>query len=248
MGTTRVVVLALGLAIAGVACGLLPQVYAQDLPGVKPVADERSAGMPSPLTDSAVANARQAASAALLRLGPSVSAVITDHHLGFTSLAELNRATAGSPIQIAFVRLDRLAAYANGQSPNSIIDSGGAVMVPVLVDGTARCAVMLKANGSVFTGAGLGQPNMTRLVTQSLEATAKEHNTPSGALVVLKVPALFLTFIARSAEAAIWLTPVSDTPTFDLHAGQELKAEVVFARLQPAAQNYHPSTLSGHTR
>jgi hypothetical protein len=247
MRTIKVVVLAATLTIAGAASSLLPPVYAQNLPKVAALPEQPSAGLPGPLADSAVANARQAASAALLRLTPVVAGVIAEHRLGFRSLAELNRATAGSPIQIAFVRQDGLAAFANGQVAASIIESGGGVMVPVLVDGTARCAVMLKTNGSDFRAVGLGQPNMTRLVTQSLAVIAKEHNPPSGSLVVLKVPALYLTFIARSAEAVIWLTPVSDTPAFDLRAGQELRAEDVFTRLQPAAQNYHPPTLSVHT-
>jgi hypothetical protein len=246
MGTFKVVgVLAAALAISGLACGLSTKGYAQNPPPVKPPANVQSTGMPGPLTDSAVINARNAASATLTLLGP---ALVSKGHqsLGFTSVAEVNGATIGSPVQVAFVGLDRLAAYTAGQPPIELVQPLGGLIIPVLVGGTVRCAVLLKANGSTFTGVGVGEPQMTKLITDSMEAVAKAHGLSPDSLIVLKIPALFLTFIARSDNEQIWVTPVSDAPTYSMRAGEELNAQDVFVRLRPAAQNYHPSGLGAH--
>src|SRR5208337_1339898 len=141
--------------------------------------------------------------------------------------------------------LDRLAAYTTGQDARSLLQPVGGLIVPLLVGTDVRCAVFLKFAESSYTGVGLGQPHMTRLIEESIAAVAKDHNTPSQSLVVVKIPGLFLTFVARSANEQTWLTPVTSTPTWDLRAGQELAASIIFARLQPAAKNNRPSSFSG---
>jgi hypothetical protein len=239
-------VLAAALGFAGAAFGSL-QLAAQQLPTVQPRPGELLQGMPPPLTAQQSQTARAAAATALLRFGPTVAA--GDYRsLGFASPAELKTATVGTPVQLVFVPLDKLVAYRKGQEGSALLQSGGGLIVPVLVGTGVRCAVFLNSAASGYTGVGLGSPHMTRLVTESIAAAAKSHHVAPQTLVIVKIPALFLTFIARFAGTEIWLTPVASAPRWDLHAGQEVTADNVFARLQDAARDYHASNLSGGVR
>jgi hypothetical protein len=201
--------------------------------------------MPKPLTAGQTAAAREAATATLTLLRSSLVSK-GRQSLGFGSVAEVDEATVGSPVQETFVRLDRLAAYTPGQPSIAIIQPLGGLVVPVLVRGTVRCGVMLKPNGSAFTGVGVGQPRMTKLITDSVAAVAKAQGVPPTSLVVLRIPALYLTFVARSSNQQTWLTPVSDAPAYSLRAGLEQNAQNVFLGLRSAAQNVHPSGVAAH--
>jgi hypothetical protein len=62
------------LLIAGTASSLLQQALAQPQPAAAPSVGGQSAGMPEPLTVSTASLAQEAASAALLRFGPAITA------------------------------------------------------------------------------------------------------------------------------------------------------------------------------
>ena len=155
----------------------------------------------------------------------------------------LRNAIVGSPIQLASVPFSQLASYRAEQTPDSIIQPSAGLIVPLSVGSASHLAVFLKPTGSRFVPVGMGEPNMTSLIVGSMEAIAKQHQVSMQTLTVLKIPALFLTFIARASGGKILLTPVSNAPTYDLKAGEEEDAEVVFTRLRGAVQHYHPSGL-----
>jgi|HubBroStandDraft_6_1064221.scaffolds.fasta_scaffold616529_1 hypothetical protein len=218
-----------GLSMAN---SLLAPVYAQQ-PPVRP-----AVGLPKPLAEDDVTRLRQGAVAALAGFN-SLANEVTFKSLGFSSSAELSGAQVGFPMQTVYVDLNQLATYA-GQPAASIIQQGG-LLVPVLVNGEVRSIVSVSYGGTVD---GIGRPNMARLVTQTLEAVSRASNAPIESLVVLKIPALYKTFIARSTGSQIWLTPVADTLKSGSHPGEEQKAEVVFALLRPVAESTFGSNLS----
>jgi hypothetical protein len=181
-------------------------------------------GLPRRLESATTATARKAASEALPR--------------------ELVKASVGSPIQLAIVSQDQLAKYEKGRSIATLVQPLKGLVIPVHLDGDNYLGVFLRAHDSHFVPVGMGQPNMTRLIVRTREAVAKRYNISPESLTVLKVPALFLTFIARPDGGKIWLTPVSNERTYDLKSGEEVSAEAAFARLQPFALHNHASNLS----
>jgi hypothetical protein len=148
--------------------------------------EEPSPGLPTPLAAQDVDSARAAAAAALVRFGPSAAA--GDYRsLGFTSPAELTTASVGVPLQIAFVPLDKLAAFSSAQDAGTLITSGGGLIVPVLVGAEVRCAVFLKSSASGYVGIGIGQPHMAQLISQTMDAVAAEKNASPRSSVVYPV-------------------------------------------------------------
>jgi hypothetical protein len=181
-------------------------------------------GLPMRLEASETANARSAATAALP--------------------PELSKAVVESPLQLASASLDRLAAYDPKQPTASLMEPSGGLIVPVRVEGNLRLGLFLKPVGTGYVPVGLGQPNMTSLIVQTMQAVAKQNGVAPESLTVFKIPSLFLTFIARPANNRIYLTPISDHPKYELKAGQEVGAEVLFPRLRPHAEHYVASHLT----
>jgi hypothetical protein len=197
---------------------VLSQPQAQEVTSPQTQLEVVAQGLPKRLEASESAKARSAATAALP--------------------PELSKAVIESPLQLASVSLDKLAAYDPKQTIPSLIEPSGGLIVPVRVEGNQRLGLFLKPVGARFIPVGMGQPNMTSLIVQTMQAVAKQNGVPPESLTVFKIPSLFLTFIARPANNGIYLTSISDHPTYQLKAGQEVGADILFPRLRPYAEHY----------
>ena len=202
---------------------VLSQPQAQEVASPQAQPEVVAQGLPKRLGAGESANARSAATAALP--------------------PELSKAVVESPLQLAFASLDRLAAYEPNQPATSLIEPSGGLIVPLRVEGTQRLGLFLKPVGAGFIPVGMGQPNMTSLIVQTMQAVAKQNRVAPESLTVFKIPSLFLTFIARPVNNRVYLTPISDHPTYELKAGQEVGAEALFPRLRPYAEHYVASRL-----
>jgi hypothetical protein len=206
------------------ACPVMTQPLSAAMANAAPAPPQPLPGLPQRLELEAVAGAQKTAAAALP--------------------GNLSKGAVGSPIQLANVPLNQVAAYERAQPAASLVQASTGLIVPVHIGGDNYLGVFLKGSGSHYVPVGMGEPNMTRMVVQAMAAVAKQHNVSPESLTLLRVPGLFLTFVARSAEGKTWLTPVSSVQTYDLKAGEESSAEDLFARLKPAAQHHHTSDLS----
>jgi hypothetical protein len=198
-------------------------------------------GLPQPLAPDLEARAQQAASSALLRFVPLVAST-RDGKLGFTSPDELKSATPGVPLQIAFVGLHQLETYTSAKTAASIILPSSGQVVPIAVAGEVRSAIFLKIQGADLVVVGFGQATMTKSIVETADMDSRSHGIPIEALTVIRIPALYQTFIARHNGTTIALTPIMDAPPYGFRRGEEISAEEVFLRLQPSARSYRPSS------
>jgi hypothetical protein len=80
----------------------------------------------------------------------------------------------------------------------------------------------------------------------ALEVAAKVHRVAADSLALLRIPGLFLSFIARQSSGGLLLTSIEDEPTYQLRAGEEIRSEALLARLKPFAQFHRSSNMSPH--
>jgi hypothetical protein len=211
-------------SLNGSVCPVMTQPLNQAMANAEAGSAQALQGLPKRLESEVAGSAQKTATAALPR------------HLG--------KGSVGSPIQLANVALNQVAAYERGRPVESLIQPSTGLIVPVHFKDENYLGVFLKGRDSHYVPVGMGEPNMTRLLVQTVAMVAKQHHVSPDSLTVLRVPGLFLTFVARSADGKIRLTPVSSVQTYDLKAGEEASAEDLFARLKPAAQHHHTSDLS----
>jgi hypothetical protein len=204
-------------------CPVFTQPLNQAMANLEPPSTNALSGLPKRLAVDANAAARKTATESLPR--------------------QLSKATVGAPIQLADVAFNQIAEFERGRAVESLVRPSTGLIVPVHISSEDYLAVFLRGSGSHYVPVGMGEPNMTRLMVQTIDAVAKQHNVPPESLTVLRVPGLFLTFVARSAEGKTLVTPVFDVPRYDFKSGQEIDAQDAFLRLQPAAKNNHPSSF-----
>jgi hypothetical protein len=118
--------------------------------------------------------------------------------------------------------------------------------MPVLIGSRVCCSVFLKHTDSGYVGIGLGQPNMTRKVLEVADFVRRKEEPPAQSVQIVKIPALYETFIARISDGHLLLTPVLDMPSAHLHKGEEVSADLAFTDLVSAARNYHASRLGSY--
>jgi hypothetical protein len=207
------------------ACPAATQPLASPAVGANPPSAAIT-GLPKRLAMNETAAAKAAAQAALPRA--------------------LAQGTVGSPIQVAEVPLDRVAAYDRIRSVSSQVRPLSGLIVPIRFADSTYAGVFLKAAGSRYVPVGLGEPNQTRLVVAALEVAAKVHRVAADSLALLRIPGLFLSFIARQSSGGLLLTSIEDEPTYQLRAGEEIRSEALLARLKPFAQFHRSSNMSPH--
>ncbi|MGA8301578.1 MAG: hypothetical protein WCB53_02975 [Terriglobales bacterium] len=209
-------------------CPAMTQPLNQVMANIEAGSAEAERGLPKRLENQAAGSVRKIATTALPRT--------------------LSKGAVGAPIQLASVALNELAAYQQGRPIESLVQPLTGLIVPVYFNDENYLGIFLKGRDSHYVPVGMGEPNMTRLIARTIGAVAKQHSVSPESLTVLRVPGLFLTFVARSADGKIRLTPVSTVHTYDLKSGEEASGEEVFARLQPAAQHHHTSGFSVGSR
>jgi hypothetical protein len=231
------------VAVATLACFVKTGLAQQ--PGGVMTGSPGVSGLSQPLAANVQLQAQQEALNGLQRFADVVSAN-PDGKLGFKSVDELRTATAGVPMQIAFVGLQPLVSYDATKQAASMIQPATGLVVPMSVAGQVRAAIFLQANGAGFSVVGFGRPSTTAAIMSTATTVSTSQSIPFQSLTILRVPALYQTFIARSATSGIMLTPITDAPAFGLQRGTELPVEDAFQRLKPAATAYRPSTLGVH--
>jgi hypothetical protein len=235
------------LAGGAVICGLLTSVatgLAQQTNSVTNIPQE-VAGLPQPLDVNVQSQAQQAALDGLQRFTAVISAN-PDGKLGFKSVDELRMATAGVPLRIAFIGLQPLATYDATKPVTPMIQPATGLVVPISVAGQVRAGIFLRPNGANFSVVGFGRPHTIAAIMSTVAMVSDAHSAPPQSLTILRIPALYQTFVARTSPTGIMLTSVADVPEFRFQHGAELSAEDALQRLRPAAISYEPSRLGAH--
>jgi hypothetical protein len=150
--------------------------------------------------------------------------------LGFGSPEEVRQATLGEPLQVFRVQLDALRAFTGKTDPETLLVDIRRSMYPVKVGDRVATSVFVIGAGKGWRASELGNAAVAQLVSR--------YRHGAGDFVV-HVPALKAYFVANRVEGKLMLTPVMDDPRTQLKAGETLPAEVVFVRLQQAAEGYN---------
>jgi hypothetical protein len=145
--------------------------------------------------------------------------------------------TTGSAVAVSvpdfLVRLDELKAYTPGADPAPLLHDTGSLVLPVMVGGRVRSAVTVAKVEGGYRTVSVGDESMARALAI--------HGAPSpGAgpeeLLIVRVPAMRLIFVARRRPGPLMLVPLADDVRLGLKAGTAVPAATLFERLAPMAR------------
>ena len=158
--------------------------------------------------------------------------------LGFDSVDELSTATAGQPVPVYSIHLDKLRAIKTGEDikPWSVLTETGSAILPILVQKEIRSSATAFVvpdehtdKPSVELGP-LGSRNDTQLL--------REIKTRSCKCFVIRASALDRQFLGEGDKAnrSFKIRVMADGPGKKLKKGDYLDAEEVFAELSREAK------------
>lgn len=155
--------------------------------------------------------------------------------LGFESPDEIASATLGAPLQILFVRLDRLREYREGTDVSTLFSQASEMNFPVMANEQVRSSVVVQqVNGKWETGT-LGNGALAKLIAAAQKSRTGAEGVSQQALV--HVGALGIYFLGERSNDNKWtLTPLTTSAELDLTAERAAPAEQVFTRLAVAAR------------
>ncbi len=158
---------------------------------------------------------------------------------GFESADEIRSAALGVPLREFMVRLDELRAYTPGANPDPLVHPVDRVIYPVLVRGAVRSSLTLARTGDAWGSYGFGDPGFVRsLEDLRVQLSAREGAAPA-TFTLLRIPAVNMAFLARTAEQRLVLFPLVDDARFNFRRGAPVTAAEAFARLAPTARAHN---------
>ena len=151
--------------------------------------------------------------------------------VGFDSVAQVEQATLGQPLDVYFVRLDRLREW-NGQDPDALVlqSKSEETVYPVFVDQQMKSSVSIfKDASAVYRPATFGDAEIARSLAH--------YGRGQGDFIV-RVPALAMYFIGRKVANQVELTPVrADSRLPDFPPGKPVPSVQILRQLAPLAKS-----------
>jgi hypothetical protein len=156
--------------------------------------------------------------------------------MGFATRKDLDRATAGPPIPVFNVPLDRLQGYRRGQNPRGLLIRSSETVYAILLDGRLKSSVGVVTDGHGARLYSVGDTRTVALVAPFWRgATGKEF--------IARVPSIGAVFLGRQLpNGRILLINASDDPGLELPAGVPMRLERVLDRLVVVARAHQPFT------
>lgn len=172
---------------------------------------------------------------------PTLAQVVDETNyqaLGFESPDEAARVTVGVPYPVQVVDLDALAAFRPGDDANALPRRSPITLVPLLVDGQARCAVtVIREESGELRFGGFGQAPLIQALEEHRRASMKATGLPATTYFEVRVPALELHFLGYREGATLILIQPYYTPRLgDGGIGKPLPAATVFGALVPMTE------------
>jgi hypothetical protein len=167
-----------------------------------------------------------AAELALSRLRDLVSVDKENYkRVGFDSVAQVKEAGLGQPLDVYFVRRDKLREW-KGQDPDALVlqSKSEETVYPVLVDQQMKSTVSIFRDASAaYRPATFGNAEIAR--------TLAHYGRGQGDFIV-RVPAFAMYFIGRSAANQVELTPVrADSRLPDYPPGKPVPSVQILQQL-----------------
>jgi hypothetical protein len=151
--------------------------------------------------------------------------------LGFRSPAELDAATLGAAVPVYFTTGERILARTLGADPLTLLGTPDQMLFPIVVDGTARAAVVMSRNATgEWEVTSVGRSDLVRRI----ELAGRAHATAGVAVVVMHD--LGVNLLAYTDGSEVRLRALDEQRSAGVPAGEGVPAETAFAQLADVAR------------
>ena len=159
------------------------------------------------------------------------------HSLGLSE-QEAAQSTRGPKLKVYMLGLDKLNAFKSGNNTKKVLVDTKETVYPIYVGKTLRTSISIRKGGGGWKNASMGGAEILSL--EPVRNThSKAHNIDVKSYFIVRVPAMYLSFLGYNKGNDLYLIPVHKHPDLDLAIGKALPADDVYIKIQPLVSKYH---------
>jgi hypothetical protein len=177
-----------------------------------------------------------AAQAAAAQVFKTFGGLSGQRPVGMPAADKMDKAALGDPLAVSMVRLDELQMYqsASAADPATLLHDLQTLIYPIHVAGKVNGEMVMRKVDGAWSVRSFAGPGHVQAVENVCAQLAKA-GVPAGSMMLVRVPAMGLEFVAYRDTTGMNFTPVTDRAAAGLTAGHTLPASRVFEQLSPLA-------------
>jgi hypothetical protein len=156
--------------------------------------------------------------------------------LGFQSPEEIASVTLAEPFPLFVVGLEDLQAYRTGADARSLFTDQHAVFYPLTVSGEVRSGMVVRNDNGVWKTSQFGRPVLATRAHAARARLVADRGVAIADVSLVEIPALSIRLLAHLEGGVMMVTPLYDVRGSDFRAGTAVRADDLFATLQPLAE------------
>lgn len=150
---------------------------------------------------------------------------------------EAAKTTRGKKLKVFEIGLDKLKTFKTGDNTKQILVDTKEIVYPIYVGSKLKTSISIRKNGGKWQNASIGGAEIHFLETSRMKHSKLNKISPT-AYFVVRVPALYLSFLGYHLKGKLYFIPTHEHPDVELVLDKGTLAEEIYVKLQPLIDKY----------
>lgn len=156
--------------------------------------------------------------------------------LGLTE-GEAAKTTRGTKLKVYVLGLDKLNAFKSGDNAKKVLVDTKETVYPLYVGNTLKTSISIRKGSGGWKDASMGGTEI-HFLEPVRTAHAKANKISVKSYFIVRVPAMYLSFLGYDKGSDLYLIPTHKHPELNLPIGKGLPADDVYAKIKPLVAKY----------
>jgi len=156
--------------------------------------------------------------------------------LGLTE-EEAAKTTRGTKLKVYVLGLDKLKAFKSGDNAKKVLVDTKETVYPLYVGNTLKTSISIRKGDGGWKDASMGGAEIHSLEPVRT-AHSKANNISVKSYFIVRVPAMYLSFLGYDKGSDLYLVPTHKHPDLDFAIGKSLPADDVYTKIKPLVAKY----------
>lgn len=155
---------------------------------------------------------------------------------------EAAQSTRGPKLKVYMLGLDKLKTFQPGDNAKKILIDTKETVYPIYVGNTLKTSISIRKGDGGWKDASLGGAEI-HFLEPVRSAHAKANNIDKKSYFIVRVPAMYLSFLGYDKGNDLYLIPTHKHPDLDLAIGKSVPADEVYIKIKPLVDKYKGVTM-----
>ncbi len=156
--------------------------------------------------------------------------------LGLTE-DEAAKTARGAKLKVYILGLDKLKDFKSGDKPKKILIDTKEIVYPLYVGNVLKSSLSIRKRSGGWKDASMGGTEIHSLEPVRT-AHAKANNIKVKSYFIVRVPAMYLSFLGYDKGSDLYLIPTHKHPDVELEIGKSIPAADVYIKIKPLVAKY----------